>query len=201
MFEIGSSSTTTTGCHDPRAQFEADRVLSVPNAISEQFLGTLLAIVDNGVFVREQVDRLGYRGVETPPLAGRVLSLALRRASFLEWLRKVTGLKDITGVSGTVAETAPSADEALDWHDDLNKPERRLAITVDLSPARYQGGVFEMRRKGDTSPFFSHAHRAAGSLLLFAISPQLEHRLTPVTEGGPRRVFAGWFVAEDRSAR
>lgn len=196
MFEIGLSSSTTSPLEGPRAQFQAQSVLSVPNAISQEFLATLLTIVGRGSFPREEIDRLGFRGLETPPTAGRLLSLALRRASFLDWLRQVTDLHDITGVSGAIAQTAANADEALDWHDDLNKPERRLAITVDLSPADYQGGGFEMRRKGKTRAFFTHKHPAAGSLLIFAISPDLEHRLTPVTHGGPRRVFAGWFTAE-----
>lgn len=198
MFEIGLSSTSMEPEARARAQFAADRALSVPNALSQDFLRTLLDIVDKGSFPRELVDKLGHRGVETPPLAGRLLSLALRRSSFLEWIRKVTDLPDITGVAGSIAETGANPGEALDWHDDLNHVERRLALTLDLSPAAYHGGIFEMRHKGDDLPFLTHAHAAPGSLIIFAISPVLEHRLTPVTDGGPRRVFAGWFTADVR---
>lgn len=201
MFEIGPSTTMTGSEEVPRMQFQAQSVLSVPNAVSEPFLGMLLTIVGRGSFPRQEVDRLGYRGVETPPVAGRLLSLALRRASFLNWIRQVTDLQDISGVSGDIAETAANPGEVLDWHDDLNKPERRLAITVDLSPATYDGGGFEMRRKGEAAPFLTHKHTSPGSLLIFAISPGLEHRLTPVTGGGPRRVFAGWFTADGPSSK
>jgi len=30
-------------------------------------------------------------------------------------------------------------------------------------------------------------------MTLFRIGPDLHHRVTPVTKGGPRRVFGGWL--------
>jgi hypothetical protein len=37
-------------------------------------------------------------------------------------------------------------------------------------------------------------HDQPGTALVFEVRPQLEHRVLPLTAGGPRRVFTGWFI-------
>lgn len=50
-------------------------------------------------------------------------------------------------------------------------------------------------------PLLAHHHNKPGTVLIFAVRPDLEHRVTPLTSGGPRRVFAGWFLTgEERLA-
>ena len=67
---------------------------------------------------------------------------------------------------------------------------------IDLADRRYQGGRFELRRKGESDPLLVFEHAAPGSLLIFAVRDDLEHRVTPVTGGGPRRVYSGWFLSQ-----
>ncbi len=40
-----------------------------------------------------------------------------------------------------------------------------------------------------------HIHCDLGTALFFRLAAELEHRVLPVTAGGQRRVFAGWFLA------
>ena len=35
---------------------------------------------------------------------------------------------------------------------------------------------------------------AIGAMLIFEVSRRCEHRVHPLTGGGPRRVFTGWFI-------
>ena len=59
----------------------------------------------------------------------------------------------------------------------------------------YEGGAFEMRRKGTEDLLMRHIHRDMGTALIFQVGAELEHRVCSVIAGGPRRVFAGWFLA------
>jgi hypothetical protein len=52
-----------------------------------------------------------------------------------------------------------------------------------------------MRRKGESGICWRHHHASPGEALVFEVSPALEHRVTPLTAGGPRTIFAGWFLA------
>lgn len=195
MLRIGQS--TTDAPDDSallRQRFEQQHALVLDGAIDPPFLAMLSGVADRATFVPQHIANVGDRTIETPPLAGQLLVLAMRRSGFLRWLGEVTQIGVIDDVQGTVAETGRSDTEQLGWHDDTNQPERRLAVTISLSGNDYSGGVFEMRRKGEASLLFSHYHDKPGSMLVFRVSKKLEHRLTPITRGGPRRVFAGWFL-------
>ena len=89
-----------------------------------------------------------------------------------------------------------SHNDALDWHDDLHDTSRRLAIIVNLSDRPFAGGQFQLRRKGESELLLRHNHPQAGSVLIVAVRPELEHRVTPVSDGGPRRIYAGWFLTQ-----
>ncbi len=146
-------------------------------------------------FVEQRVEgQPGMRQVE-PGIqpASRALELALRRAPLLRWLERVAGCGPLIRVEGEVAEHRAGGEDYLSWHQDMHKPGRKLALVIDLSDARYEGGEFELRDKGSKHLLIRHHHDEPGSALLFRIAGNLEHRVLPVTRGGPRRVFACGF--------
>jgi hypothetical protein len=128
---------------------------------------------------------------------GRALNLALRHGPFLRWLERVTRCGTLGSVEGFVKQTYPKPGNDLVWHDDLNAPNRCLGITVNLGNAEFSGGEFELRRK-DGPTLLQHKYTTAGGALIFAIGPGLEHRVLPMTEGGPRRVYAGWALGAQK---
>ncbi|MES1973390.1 MAG: 2OG-Fe(II) oxygenase [Pseudomonadota bacterium] len=146
-------------------------------------------------FVEQRVEGLpGMRQVE-PGIqpASRALELALRRAPLLRWLERVAGCGPLIRVEGEVAEHRPGGEDYLSWHQDMHKPGRKLALVIDLSDARYEGGIFELRDRQSKQLLIRHHHDQPGSALLFRIDENLEHRVLPVRSGGPRRVFACGF--------
>ena len=68
-----------------------------------------------------------------------------------------------------------------------------MALVINLGEQPFAGGEFEMRRKSGEL-LLQHQHTAPGSLLIFRVSGKLEHRVVPLTAGGPRRVFTGWAM-------
>lgn len=146
-------------------------------------------------FIEQRVEGApGMRQVEPgiQPIS-RALELALRRAPLLRWLERIAGCGPLIRVEGEVAEHRAGSEDYLSWHQDMHKPGRKLALVIDLSDTRYDGGVFELREKGSKQLLIRHHHEEPGSALLFRIAANLEHRVLPVTSGGPRRVFACGF--------
>jgi hypothetical protein len=88
----------------------------------------------------------------------------------------------------------PGEDESLTWRDDQDSLGRSLGVTINLGDIPYDGGDFEMRRKGEADLCCRHHHAAPGEALVFDVSAGLEHRVTPLSAGGPRTIFAGWFL-------
>jgi hypothetical protein len=177
------------------AQFGLQHAAYFPDFLNPDLGDIITKICQSASFAAEYVCGVGDRQIEVSDRAGAALSLALRDRPLLAWLSRVAGRGDVTTASGSVARLAAGTADALDWHDDRVEG-RRLAITIDLSTQVFEGGAFEMRRKGCGDPLFVHTPSRFGSALIFQVRSDLEHRVLPVTSGGPRTTFSGWFLAE-----
>lgn len=164
------------------------------DAFAAPLFARLTALCGRSGFTSDHVEGLGHREIEEPPLAGTAIILALTRPVLFRWLERVTGCAPIRGIDGRVVQTWPRAGDGLDWHDDLGDPARRLGVTIALGDAAYDGGEFEMRRTATKVPLIRWKHDRPGTMLVFEVSRHREHRVHPLTAGGPRRVFTGWFV-------
>jgi len=198
-FVIGA---TATELREPaeafRERFATCRSIVCRNAIEPSFLGTLRSLCSRSAFVPDSVPKLGTREVERPQRAGGAITLVLQRSALLRWLEDASGCGPLGAVEGRVVQARPNARDQLDWHDDLHDPARRLAVTIDLTEAPYQGGLFELRDAGSRALLTTHRHVEPGTMLVFDVAPGLEHRVLPVTSGGPRRVYTGWFFKAER---
>ena len=178
-----------------RAAFDDASALTLPAALEPAFLRTILAICRRGPFVPEHIGRIGWRTVEERDAAGAALRFALERPAFVRWLEAATGCETLRRLAGLVAEIGADTGQELGWHNDLHEGalDRRLAVTIHLSDEPYDGGVFEMRDEASGRLLVQEGALPPGSVMLFRIDNRLRHRVTPVTSGGPRRVFAGWY--------
>ncbi len=179
-----------------RAALKAGSALVLPSALDLHFLNLIWQQCRHAAFCEEHIGRIGWRLIEEQDRAGTMLRFALQRPAFLRWVEAVTGCGTLSNVTGVVARTVPGTEQGLDWHDDLNAgASRRLALTLHLNEAAFEGGLFEIRRKNDDQLRVRQAVLPPGSITIFQIDNQHRHRVTPVTGGAPRQVFAGWLNA------
>jgi 2OG-Fe(II) oxygenase superfamily len=195
LFRIGISGTALL--QPPEAALEGfarTRSLECRDALDPALLALVMRQLDTTGFELQQVAGIGDREIETGSRAGAGLMLTLKRRNLLDWLEQATGCGPLDGVAGVVVQARAGPDHHLVWHDDRQKTRRRLAITINLSATPYEGGLFEMRRKTTHEPLFTHRHTETGTALIFDVAHDIEHRILPITAGGPRRVFTGWFL-------
>ncbi|MEO9129904.1 MAG: 2OG-Fe(II) oxygenase [Sphingomonas sp.] len=174
-------------------EFAQRRAIACGGAIEPGLLKSLMSLCRDGSFTSDEVKGLGHREVESPQRAGRAITLALKRAALIGWLEGVTGCGRLGNVEGRVVRALANNHDQLVWHDDLDDPRRRLAITINLSEQPYEGGLFELRDKRTHDLLARHLHVEPGTALVFDVAPDIEHRVLPVTAGGPRCVYTGWF--------
>ena len=198
---IDRHATVVTGQVDSlKADFAERACLVFDDVFEPTLLDWLMDKADGATFVDDDVRGLGTRAIESPQRVGSALSVMLERRNWLDWLEAVTGIAPLRAMAGRLTQHRANGTDQLDWHDDRTDPSRQLAVVINLSSNRFDGGLFEMRRVGEACPYFAFQHRKAGSLMVFAVRPDLQHRVRPVTSGGPRRTFAGWLLSEPEKA-
>jgi len=175
------------------AEFAKHRAVACANAIEPDLLARLMRFCRDGHFEPDEVVGLGHREVEKPQRAGGTISLALKRVNLIDWIERATGCGPLERVEGRVVRARANNLDQLLWHDDLDDPRRCLAITINLSEHHYEGGLFELREKRTGTLLASHRHLEPGTALIFDVAYDIEHRVLPVTSGGPRCVYTGWF--------
>jgi hypothetical protein len=114
--------------------------------------------------------------------------------AFFEVAGGITGCGPFTWFGGRVYRMASNAGHYDSWHND-NTDGRLIAMSVNLSPRRYGGGLFQMRERGSKQLLVEIANTGLGDAILFRISENFLHRVTDVEGEEPKTAFAGWFSA------
>jgi hypothetical protein len=194
-FTIGR---TQTRIADPiskaRAKFATQRALVCRPGVDKELLAMLTGASVRAAFRPQPVEGIGHRYVETPPLVGNAIQLALNRRELMDWLVAVTDCGPISHIEGRLVQTRPDGEDGLDWHRDTHA-NMVLGMAVHLADCACEGGAFELRERGASKLLFRHADAQAGDVAIFDIDNRFEHRVCRVVSGGPRTVFTGWFMA------
>ncbi|MEO8374513.1 MAG: 2OG-Fe(II) oxygenase [Sphingomonas bacterium] len=194
VFAVGAFRTALLASPETvAAAFSQHRAIACTHAIEPDLLASLMRLCREGHFEPNEVGGLGDREVESPQRAGRTLTHVLKRTDLMGWIELATGCGQLEAVEGRVVRARANNHDQLLWHDDLDDPQRRLAITINLSEHRYEGGLFELREKRTEKLLAAHHHLEPGTALIFDVGYDIEHRVLPVTSGGPRCVYTGWF--------
>ena len=176
-----------------RDEFERNHCVRLPGLVSDVLLDRILPQVEEGEFsVRE------HKGISTELCmesgkAPAMLMFLTNDPGLFELVRAITGCDRIGAFNGRLYRMMPGPEHQDSWHEDL-KDNRMVAMSINLTPARYSGGVLEIRDRHSKEVLHTTAHVATGDALLFRISRQLQHRVSPVEGEVPRTAWAGWFM-------
>jgi hypothetical protein len=144
-------------------------------------------------------DEDGFFGTEftlDDPSTANVIHFLLNHPAVLDVIRIITGCKQISECSGRIYRMAAGTGHHLSWHNDVDKKgARQVGFSMNLSTGVFRGGAFELRDRLTRKLIAQVNNTGFGDALLFRISKDLQHRVTPVMKGVPKTACAGWFLA------
>jgi hypothetical protein len=133
-----------------------------------------------------------------PNAAAALLELAFNDPAVLRWIEQITGCEPLTRFGGFVYRLSPGYGHQHHWHNDLVEG-RRVAMSVNLGPGTYEGGLLELRDRASEQVLARIPNTVPGDALLFRIDAALQHRATAVTAGA-KTAFAGWYFSAESYA-
>lgn len=180
-----------------KIQFDRQHALVVPDVVDASLLAKLVTLAHKARFEPYLLGPIGEQQGEADNLIGRSVSFLLNRPALLARLEQLCGCGPLGSIAGRLGRIDAGSGHELRWHNDMIVKHRRLAVSLCLSDQAYRGGQFDLRTRASGEMHFSYHHQTPGTLVLFRINPQLEHRVAPVLSGGPRLVYGGWFVGPE----
>jgi len=178
-------------------EFAAARVLRLPQVFDAGLLALLQRHLADAVFSTRIAHSVYPPAVDLKLRDDRlhgVLHFLLNDPAIVALVRHVACTPEISGFVGAVYRLLPGAGHRDSWHDDADG-NRRVALTVNLSEAPFEGGEFQLREKAGR-PLATIANTGPGDGVLFAIDPSLEHCIAPMRGVTSKTALAGWFCID-----
>lgn len=175
-----------------REEFDRQNYLSLPQFIEPQLLSLIDGYVHGGAFVDRTHEGIGTELCLVPNIATKTLQLLFNDPLLFDAVQRIAGCEPLRCFDGRVYRMMADSGHYDSWHSDAGH-DRRVAVSVNLSTQRYDGGVLEIRRTSSTDAEYAVPNNVFGSAVMFRISKDLRHRVTPVCGIAPRTAYAGWF--------
>ena len=179
---------------EARAHFEARHWVKVPGILAPPLLAEVQHAIRTARFVETIHEGVSPPSVDVcmePHPTTALVELLCNDATLFAAVDAATGCGPLTRFSGFVYRLSPSAGQHHNWHNDMVQ-NRRVAMSINLEPSPYEGGVLRIRRRESGDVLAEVDNVGAGDAILFRIDAALQHRATEVT-AGVKTAFAGWF--------
>ena len=180
-----------------RAHFDRHHWVKLPRVLSPELLADVQARLTRAQFIET-----AHPGVDPPSLdlcmvpcaLSGLLELVFNDAAVFDVVERVTGCDEIARFGGFVYRLTATYGQGHHWHNDLVE-SRLVAMSVNLGPGTYDGGLLELRDRGSKRVSDRVPNTGNGDALLFRLHETLQHRACPVT-AGVKTAFAGWYFGE-----
>jgi hypothetical protein len=177
-----------------RAEFDANRALRLPGLLAGDLLAKVHRRLELGQWIEDVHPGISRELVLRDRPGWQMLHFLASSPGMLAVVRGISGSPEISNFRGRVYRMLPGSENRIRWHDDLSELHGRIVgISVNLGPLPYSGGTFQLRRHGSRRLICELPNVGPGDAILFRISPELKHRVTPVLGTEPKTSFAGWF--------
>jgi hypothetical protein len=206
MLQIARTGTLVTAADAEiaglRSHFDEHHWVRLPRVMHPGFLRDVQERLARAEFIEK-----AHAGVDPPSrdlcmvpnaLAG-LLELVFNDESVFDLVERVTGCEEIARFGGFIYRLTAVCGQEHHWHNDL-VDSRLLAMSVNLGPGTYEGGLLELRDRESTHVFDRVPNMGHGDALLFRLHETLQHRACPVTSG-VKTAFAGWYFGEESYPR
>jgi hypothetical protein len=195
-----SSEATPSELQSAREHFAQRDFLNLPGFVEPRLLRAIQRYLrDSGFRTREYAD-IGHDLTLGNNPVWAVLYFLMNDPRLFRLIRQVTGCRPIGCFTGRVYRMVEQSGAELGWHDDAVSGRKLVAISVNLSEARYRGGDLQIRAKsGRTCEIV--ANRDFGDAIIFRVARHLEHRVVPIKGKVPKTALTGWFRSYPKYTR
>ncbi len=177
-----------------RDEFQATHSARLPGLLSATLINVVLEGMRRGTWIGHEHEGLAREVILDDVRTLDVLHFVANTPEFLTLVRELTACDAITRFEGRVYRMIPGTDHHDSWHDDAGE-HRLVGMSLNLGSRPYEGGAFQLREKSEPTIVRELPNTRPGDAILFRISPDLTHRVTPVAGTEPKTAFAGWFLA------
>src|ERR1043165_3269556 len=169
-------------------EFEQAHTIRLPQLVHPRLMRMILDRTESGTWINKEHGKIGREVVLEDAVAYNLAHFAANTPEFLEFVRTITGCDAIMRYDGRVYRVIPGTDHYDSWHSDAAKEDNRLVgMSINLGPRPYLGGIFQLRRKDSEEILSELPNTNPGDAILFRISPEFVHRITPVEGTEPDR--------------
>jgi hypothetical protein len=180
--------------------FAERRCVMLPSLLDPPLLTLVAREIARGRFAERAHGTIATELVLQPGVGLGLLQFVVNDPVCYRFVEMVTSSPPIRSFSGRVYRRYAERHHDS-WHTDVID-DRQIGMSVNLTPAPYEGGVFEIRDAGTKRTLGTVANVGCGDAFLFRLAPSVEHRVTAVSGPIPKTAFAGWFLSEyDYQAR
>ena len=164
-----------------RDEFRARHSARLPGLLNSTLLDAVLEGMSRGTWMDHEHEGLAREVILDDARTLDLLHFVENTPTFLALIRDATGCKEVTRFEGRVYRMIPETAHYDSWHDDWGG-HRVVGMSLNLGPKPYSGGTFQLRNDGEQAVRRELPNTVPGDAILFRISPDLSHRVTPVVE-------------------
>jgi len=144
-FEISASDAEI---EDLSLQFQKKHAIRLDEFLDPGLLAFVQKAVETADFVpREHGSIKRELCMTRDSLAYHMLMLLANNSQLLAFVQRITGSPTLASYVGRIYRFPPGPEYFDRWHDDLGDG-RQVAMSVNLSPEVYEGGLLEIREDG-----------------------------------------------------
>ena len=180
-------------------QFQEAHVFRLPRLLHADLIDKVLSRLDRCLWTTCKDGSIASEALPDGLGPVNILNFAANTAEFLGLMRSITECQEIKFFSGRVYKMMPIAEHFDSWHSDIGKThnDRLVGMSINLGPNPYEGGVFRLRDEASGETLCELPNTGQGDAIVFRISPELKHMITPLVGTEPKTAFAGWFRSGD----
>jgi hypothetical protein len=174
------------------AQFRKQNYVRLCQLLEPTLLHLVCHRLEQALFHLQVYEGLGKDLCPDDTLTTSLLNFLCNNRNLFEIVEAITGCGRLGCFVGKVYRMVPHQGHTDSWHDDLIN-ERKVALSINLSPKVYRGGILEIRDPRSRRILSRIPSTGFGDGIIFRIADYLEHRRTPVEGRFAKTAFAGWF--------